>query len=128
MFFCVVIKIYRIKSLRARKTLIRSYLRNKASSTLISLDKLCDYVPGISTVSNAINLSIKLFTSCIDCSGRDYLNHLQRKSTLQCLFAAIPMAKVVAKLGKCNIFSSAPHVITSGALKADLIFFRETTV
>jgi len=30
MFFCVVIKIYRIKSLRARKTLIRSYLRNKA--------------------------------------------------------------------------------------------------
>lgn len=75
---------------------------------LSQADRICDYIPVISTLSNAVDLVAKAIFSAIhiNCLEGDYANHLRDKSALRCALLLIPVIGNVVTL----LLSSAPKV------------------
>lgn len=67
----------------------------KVSSLLVKADRLCDYIPLVSTVSNLIDLFQKYvvlpFLHQDTIKASRYYQHLQQKSFLRCIALIIPI-------------------------------------
>jgi len=65
----------------------------KVTSFLVKADRLCDYIPLVSTVSNLIDLFQKYVVLPLLAKGtlNQYYQHLQQKSFLRCIALLIPI-------------------------------------
>lgn len=95
---------------------------NRISSALIKADKVCDYIPGVSTVSNTVNILTK---TCLEVllseekiNKSEYLSYLCHKSFSKCMTACIPFYEIIANRER----------ISSLQLRPDIIIRRHTEV
>jgi hypothetical protein len=74
------------------------------------LDAVCDYIPGISTVSNLVNLFIKAVVHCRGYSQNEhYFRYIDSKSWSRCLILLIP--------GIGNLIIIALHALKPALVK-----------
>lgn len=65
----------------------------RVESLLINLDKLCDFIPGLSTVTNVVNIFQKIFV--VPCASNEYHDHLRKKTFYDCVTLLIPAINCV---------------------------------
>ena len=65
----------------------------RLSNFLVNADKICDYIPGISTVTNIVNLVQKIFLETLVPDSMiwksHYYTHLDEKGYIRCLLAIL---------------------------------------
>lgn len=71
---------------------------------LVTADRVCDYIPFVSTVTNLVDLFQKYVTIPIACRTvtvqNRYFTHLNKKSFSQCIMLLIPGLNVLVSLHK----------------------------
>ena len=67
--------------------------KSGAGQFFVNVDKVTDYIPGVSTVTNLVDLLGKgvLGNVPVDASREIYASHLQEKSTLRCVILLVPV-------------------------------------
>lgn len=82
-------------------------VNNHHAKFLVKLDKICDYIPIISTISNIVDIIQKrvfllnMQKSKID--SNHYFKHLNNKSITACIVFAVPFGRICFTiLDKCS--------------------------
>jgi len=89
---------------------------------LVGLDHVADLVPFGGTAVNILDLGIKHFVvkdmDPESSAFKDYIAHIQKKETSQCLLYSVPFVGTVAKIGSVALsyFSAKPEAPREGAL------------
>lgn len=81
------------------------------TSTLAMLDRVLDYIPGLSLISNLLDLFIKYVwipnaVSRIEKTNSLYYRYLDKKTWKECFLFSIPFAKLVMTIGTFLLGSS----------------------
>ncbi len=97
---------------------------------MVILDNVCDYAPGVSTISNAVNLIFQ--KTILTPEGKEpnslYGKHLREKDKIECLVLMIPFAKFALWVYcKWNLadFRENPEEITSFSIIVQKEIVRE---